>query len=63
MTNLGPTSERGVDADGGRWTATTTATLQLAANGLAFLLFSSLLRTVFCDLVQIWKSFPFVCYL
>ena len=67
---FGPTSERGVDVDGGRWTvdggrwtATATTTLRLAANGLAFLLNSSLLRTVFCDFPQIWKSFPFVCYL
>ena len=36
-----------------------TAMPRLAANGLAFLLNSSLLRTVYCDFPQIWKSFPF----
>ena len=52
----GPTSERG---NGGRWMATATARLRLAANGLASLDYSSLLGSVYCDFSQIWKSFPF----
>ena len=42
-----------------RRTATTTARLQLVANGLASIDYSSLLGSVYCDFPQILKSFPF----
>ena len=44
----------------GRWTATATARLRLAANGLASLDFSSILGSVFCDFLRSVNRFHFL---
>ena len=43
-----------------RWTATATARLRLAANGLASLDFSSLLGSVYCDFLRSVNRFHFL---
>ena len=43
-----------------RWTATATARLRLAANGLASLDFSSLLGSVYCDFLRSINRFHFL---
>ena len=40
-----------------------TVTLRRRLNGLAFLPISSLLRTIYSDFLQIWKSFTFFIYI